>query len=89
MPADDPKTPEPKSTVDLTDPAQTQELTDDELKKVTGGFQRSTLTTSSLTTAQFSDLTASTVYGGGAVLGLNAETAFGGFSVNPTDKLKR
>lgn len=92
MPADDPKSPENKKSVDLTDPARTEELSDEELKKVTGGFQRATLSTSSLPKTAISGSNFETVYGGvgnDTLLGLNVETAFGGFNINPVDKLKR
>ena len=98
MPADDPKSAgpksaEPKKSVDLTDPAQSEELTDEELKKVTGGFQRATLTTNTLSSAKLPGANAATIYGGvgnDTLLGLTTNTVYGdGFNVNPTDKLKR
>ncbi|MEQ9125932.1 MAG: bacteriocin [Alphaproteobacteria bacterium] len=91
MPADDPKHAQDKNAVDLTDPARTEELSDEELKKVTGGFQRATLAGPSLPTSQL-NVGSDTLYGGltlNTAFGGLAHTVYGGISGLPIDKLKR
>jgi len=91
MPADDPKHAKDEKAVDLTDPARTEELSDEELKKVTGGFQRSTLAGPSLPTSPL-NVGSDTLYGGltlNTVFGGLSDTLYGGISGLPVDKLKR